>query len=253
LSPDFISVTAGAGGRENSEATIDIASDIKNGYGVESVVHLPGIGLRKPDVSDILEELQLRGIENILALRGDFPEGRTLRKGDFDFASDLIGFINEAAPGKFNIVAACYPEGHSEAPDRGTDMRNLKRKVERGVDQLITQVFFDNGYFYDFLERAAAAGIDVPVEAGIMPLTDLRQIERIVPLCGAALPPKLIAMIDRHGSDPAAMRDAGIAYALEQIVDLIDRGADGIHLYMLNDVDTAQRIHETAAPLLRSE
>jgi methylenetetrahydrofolate reductase (NADPH) len=250
LSPDFISVTYGAGGRENSAATIDIADYIKNECGVESVAHLPGMGLRKADVIDLIVELRRRGIENILALRGDRPEGREVPEGDFTFASDLIEFIHETAPGEFNIIASCYPEGHAEAPDLAADIKNLKRKVDAGADHLITQLFFDNRFFYDFQERIRHVGIEVPVEAGIMPITNSKQISRIVPLCGAALPPKFLDILDRHKDDPDALREAGIEYAIEQIKDLIDIGVDGIHLYTMNDPLIAKKIYEETAPLL---
>jgi methylenetetrahydrofolate reductase (NADPH) len=251
LSPDFISVTYGAGGCENSATTIDIASDVKNSYGIESVAHLPCIGLRKSDVIDILEKLRLNGIENILALRGDRPEGKELPEGEFTFASDLISFIRETAPDDFNIVAACYPEGHNESPDRATDIRNLKSKVDAGADHLISQLFFDNSYFYDFQEIARDTGIDVPIEAGIMPATNRRQIERITTLCGATIPSKFLDMMERYEDDPVAMRDAGIAYAVDQIVDLITRGVDGIHLYTMNDPYVAKRIYNSVKSLLK--
>jgi methylenetetrahydrofolate reductase (NADPH) len=251
LSPDFISVTYGAGGCENSATTIDIASDVKNKYGIESVAHLPCIGLHKPDVLNILEKLSFNGIENVLALRGDRPEGREIPEGDFAFASDLISFIREAAPGDFNIVAACYPEGHAESPDMAADIRNLKLKVDAGADHLISQLFFDNAYFYDFQERARAAGIGVPIEAGIMPAINRRQIERITALCGATIPAKYLDMMERYENDPVAMQDAGIAYAVDQIVDLITRGVDGVHLYTMNEPYVAKRIYKSVASLLK--
>jgi methylenetetrahydrofolate reductase (NADPH) len=251
LFPDFISVTYGAGGCENSATTIDIATDVKNIYGIESVAHLPCIGLKQSDVLDILKKLRMNGIENILALRGDRPEGKDIPEGDFAFASDLIAFIREVAADDFNIVAACYPEGHNESPDRATDIRNLKLKVDAGVDHLISQLFFDNSYFYDFQERARAAGVDIPIEAGIMPATNRRQIERITNLCGATIPAKFLDMMERYENDPVAMRDAGIAYAVNQIVDLITRGVDGIHLYTMNDPYVAKRIYHSVASLLK--
>jgi methylenetetrahydrofolate reductase (NADPH) len=251
LSPDFISDTYGAGGCENSATTIGIASDVKSRYGIESVAHLPGIGLRKSDVLDILEKLRSNGIENILALRGDRPEGKEVPEGDFAFASDLISFIRETAQDDFNIVAACYPEGHTESSDMAADIRHLKLKVDAGADHLISQLFFDNSYFYDFQELARAAGIDVPIEAGIMPATNRRQIERITNLCGATIPAKYLDMMERYEDDPVAMRDAGIAYAVDQIVDLITRGVDGVHLYTMNDPYVAKRIYKSVASLLK--
>lgn len=247
LHPDFISVTYGAGGSENCAATLEIASSIKNKYGIESVAHLPCINLSKEDVLSILRNFRENGIENILALRGDAnPE--IPQCGDFRHASDLIAFIKEN--GNFNIIGACYPEGHPQSENMVNDIRNLKKKVESGCDQLITQLFFDNEYFYRFRERCILAGIDVPVEAGIMPVLNKKQIERMVTLCRVCLPTKFIKMMERYEHNPDAMRDAGIAYAVDQIVDLIAQGVQGIHLYTMNRPDTARRIHDNIAALL---
>ena len=247
LHPDFISVTYGAGGSENCAATLEIASSIKNKYGIESVAHLPCINLSKEDVLSILRNFRENGIENILALRGDAnPE--IPQCGDFRHASDLIAFIKEN--GNFNIIGACYPEGHPQSENMVNDIRNLKKKVESGCDQLITQLFFDNEYFYRFRERCILAGIDVPVEAGIMPVLNKKQIERMVTLCRVCLPTKFIKMMERYEHNPDAMRDAGIAYAVDQIVDLIAQGVQGIHLYTMNRPDTARRIYDNIAALL---
>ncbi len=247
LRPDFISVTYGAGGSENRHATVQIATDIKRQYGIESVAHLPGIHLSKEEVRELLGELRESGVENILALRGDTTPDNPGR-GDFAHASDLIAFIK--AQGDFNVIGACYPEGHAESGGVVPDLRNLKTKVEAGADHLISQLFFDNRYFYQFRERAALAGIAVPIEAGIMPVTNKRQIERMVSLCGATLPEKFIKMMARYEHNPIAMRDAGIAYAVNQIVDLVAQDVDGIHLYTMNNPYIAQRIHEAIASLL---
>ena len=247
LSPDFISVTYGAGGSENSDITLSIASEIKNTYGVESVMHLPCIGLTKADVLNCLDKLRAAGIENILALRGDIPSGGA-PAGDFRYASDLIEFIR--AHGDFNIIAACYPEGHIESPSIVEDIRNLKRKVDAGVDQLVTQLFFDNEYFYRLIERCRVSGIDVPVEAGIMPVVNKKQIERIVSLCGATLPRKFTTMMARYEDNPEALRDAGIAYAVDQIVDLVTNGVQGIHLYTMNRPYVAERISAAVKNIL---
>lgn len=247
LHPDFISVTYGAGGSENCAATLQIASSIKNRYGIESVAHLPCLTLSKEDVLAMLQRFRENGIENILALRGDrnpeMPPG-----GDFRHASDLIAFIKEN--GEFNIIGACYPEGHTESDSMVTDIRNLKKKIDAGCDQLITQLFFDNEYFYRFQERCTLAGIDVPVEAGIMPVLNKKQIERMVTLCGVCLPKKFVKMMERYEAYPDAMRDAGIAYAVDQIVDLIAQGVQGIHLYTMNRPDTARRIYDNISALL---
>ncbi|OPY57612.1 MAG: 5,10-methylenetetrahydrofolate reductase [Pelotomaculum sp. PtaU1.Bin035] len=247
LNPDFISVTYGAGGSENNTATLEIASAIKNNYGIESVAHLPCINLTKNEVLNILEGLKQAGVENILALRGDVNPAFA-PKQDFRYAGDLVSFIKEN--GDFNIIGACYPEGHSECPSLVDDIRNLKIKVDAGTDQLITQLFFDNSYFYSFLERASIVGINVPVEAGIMPVVNKKQIERMVSLCGVKLPKKFITMMEKYENNPVAMRDAGIAYAVDQIVDLMAQGVDGIHLYTMNNAYIAQKIYAAISTLL---
>jgi len=247
LNPDFISVTYGAGGSENKADTLNIASVIKNSYGIESVAHLACINLTKSEVLNMLEEFKNIGIENIFALRGDINPNFT-PKADFKHASDLVSFIKEN--GDFNILGACYPEGHIECPTIAQDIRNLKRKVDAGASHLITQLFFDNNYFYSFQEQVAAAGINVPMEAGIMPVVNKKQIERMVTLCGATLPKKFLSIMERYENNPEAMRDAGIAYAIDQIVDLIAQGVDGIHLYTMNKPYIARRICEAIQSLL---
>ena len=241
LQPDFISVTYGAGGSENCKATLSIASAIKKDYGIESVAHLPCISLSREDVRSQLEEFKLAGIENILALRGDYPENGC-ENGDFQYASDLISFIKEN--GDFNIIAACYPEGHKESEDMFADIRHLKHKVDAGASQLITQLFFDNEYFCRFRERCVLVDIKVPIEAGIMPVTNKKQIERMTSLCGVKLPHKFTAMMEKYEDRPEAMCDAGIAYAVDQIVDLIAQGVDGIHLYTMNNPYVAKKIYD---------
>lgn len=247
LQPDFISVTYGAGGGKNVNKTIKIASDIKNEYGIESVAHLPCISLSEQQVIEVLDSLQTNGIENILALRGDISPDTKLN-GKFFHASDLISFIHERYD--FNIIAACYPEGHSESNNIIEDMNYLKYKVDCGVSQLITQLFLDNDSFYRFRERAAIKGIHVPVEAGIMPVTNKSQIERMVKLCGIKLPKKFMKIIERYEHNPIALRDAGIAYAIDQIVDLISHDIDGIHLYTMNNPYVAKKIYEAVYRLL---
>ncbi len=247
LSPDFISVTYSAGGSDNSASTIAISSAIKNEYNREAVAHLTCISQTKKDVLALLEQMKDNHIDNILALRGDINPAIPVKQ-DFKYASDLIAFIKEH--GDFNIIAACYPEGHSEARCIAADIRNLKTKVDAGVDHLISQLFFDNSYFYNFLERAECAGIDVPIEAGIMPVVNKKQIERMVTLCGVKLPRKFTTMMKRYENNPEAMRDAGIAYAVDQIVDLIAQGVDGIHLYTMNNAYIARKITESIRSLL---
>ncbi len=247
LKPDFISVTYGAGGSSNSAKTISIASDVKNKYNIESVAHLPCINLSEEEVDNILLQLKDNGIENILALRGDIspdvePNGR------FTHANQLIEYIKSKYD--FNIIGACYPEGHVESSSLTQDIRYLKDKVDCGTDQLVTQLFLDNSYFYKFKELTTIAGIDVPIEAGIMPVTSKRQIERMVKLCGISLPKKFIKVIEKYESNPVALRDAGIVYAIDQIVDLISQGVDGIHLYTMNNPYVARKIYEAVHRIL---
>lgn len=247
IQPDFISVTYGAGGGKNGCKTIQIATDIQNRYGVESVAHLPCIGLTKAQAREILNSMQENGIENILALRGDRPDG-TPAAGDFRHASDLIAFIRDNYD--FNILAACYPEIHPESTSAVDDLKWLRYKVECGADHLITQLFLDNDYFYDFREKARIAGINAPIEAGIMPVTNKRQIERMVKLCGVELPKKFVRVLEKYEHNETALRDAGIAYAIDQITDLIADGVDGIHLYTMNNPYIAHKIYDAVQSLL---
>lgn len=247
LAPDFISVTFGALGTKNNQRTLDIASTVKHTYGVESVAHLPSSQFTKRDVQDLLTRFKQLGIDNILALRGDDITEHKEKK-DFHYASDLIEYIK--SEGDFNIIGACYPEGHIESVSILDDVRHLKRKVDSGCDQLISQLFFDNDYFYTFKERTELVGIDVPIQAGIMPVVNKRQIEKMVKMCGVNVPKKFLKMMERYEHHPEAMRDAGIAYAIDQIVDLITQGADGIHLYTMNNPYIAHRIYQAVNQLL---
>lgn len=247
ISPDFISVTYGAGGGQNGCKTIQIASDIKERYGVESVAHLPCIDLTKAQAVEILDSLQAHGIENVLALRGD-RRGDLPATGDFRHASDLISFIKERYD--FNIIAACYPEVHPESVSAVDDLKWLRHKVDCGADHLITQLFLDNKYFMDFSEKARIAGVDIPIEAGIMPVTNKRQIERMVKLCGVQLPKKFVRVLEKYEYNETALRDAGIAYAIDQITDLIAEGVDGIHLYTMNNPYVAQKIFSAVESLI---
>ena len=251
LEPDFISVTCGAGGSEDGSnlRTIEVASAIQNRYHREGIAHLPCIHFSRADVLSMLEELEKNGVRKILALRGDRVPDLT-PKDDFHHASDLVAFIRAHAENRFQIFAACYPEGHTEARDLDTDIYNLRKKVDAGVDRLISQLFFDNEYFYEFLDKARNAGITVPVEAGIMPVTNKKQIERMVTLCGATLPRKFQRVLARYESQPEALREAGIAFATEQIVDLLAHGVDGIHLYTMNNPYVARKISESIRTLL---
>lgn len=247
LKPDFISVTYGAGGSQSSY-TIEIASKIKKDYGIESVAHLPCLYLSEDEAKNIIEKLSREGIENILALRGDrVPDTEPEKR--FGYANELISFIR-GENDNMNILAACYPEGHTESANKIDDLRNLKRKVDSGASHLVSQLFFDNSYFYDFLEKARIAGIETPIEAGIMPVINKKQIERMASLCGASLPVKFLKMMDRYGDSPEAMRDAGIAYAVDQIVDLAANRVDGIHLYTMNNPYIAKRISEAVRSII---
>lgn len=247
--PDFISVTFGAGGSVNNSTTVRIAHDIKTKYGIESVAHMPCIYLTKSDAAKMLDELKANGIENILALRGDLnPDIPAI--GDFEYASDLVKFIN--VYGGFNVIGACYPETHLEASSPAEDIKNLKYKVDCGCNELISQLFFDNNFFYSFLEKCDIAGINVPVEAGIMPVTKKKQIERMTKMCGATLPDKFRKVLDRYEFNDDALRDAGIAYAIDQITDLIANGVSGIHLYTMNDPYVAGHIYEAVKNILKA-
>ena len=248
LNPDFISVTYGAAGSTNKVSTCEIASAIKNKYGVVPAAHLPCINYTKEEILQILDEFKASGIENILALRGDINPDIPPKK-DFKYASELIEFIK--ANGDFDIAGACYPEGHIECDNIIDDIHNLKKKVDAGAEHLISQLFFDNSCFYSFLEKIRIAGINVPVEAGIMPVVNKNQIERMVSLCGASLPSKFTKMMQRYEHSPEAIRDAGIAYAIDQIVDLVSNGADGIHIYTMNNPYVARRISEAVESLIR--
>lgn len=247
LSPSFISVTYGAGGSDGGRRTVELAAAVKQRYGVESVAHLTCNQLDRTEAFAVIRQLQDAGIENVLALRGD-PQPGVLPKRDFLHASDLIAFLREHS--EFHVSGACYPEVHPEAKSAVTDIQNLRRKVDAGAQHLISQLFFDNEAFYRFWERARIAGIHVPIEAGIMPVTNRKQVERMVSLCGATLPRKFRAMLETYEGNTLALRDAGIAYAIDQIVDLIAQGVDGIHLYTMNDAYVATRISSAVRTLV---
>ena len=249
LKPDFISVTYGAGGNAGDTSTCDIASAIKNKYNTPPLAHLTCVNYTKVEIDRILDLLEQNGIENILALRGDINPDITPRN-EFTYASELVAYIKER--GGFHISGACYPEGHIDSVNPVEDIHNLKRKVDAGAEHLISQLFFDNSHFYSFIEKARIAGITVPIEAGIMPVVNKAQIERMVTLCGASLPAKFTKMMQRFEHSPEALRDAGIAYAVDQIVDLIAQGVDGIHLYTMNNSLIAKRIHANIAGLIKA-
>ena len=253
LSPDFISVTFGAGGSENCNNSVEIAKHIKNVCNVESVIHMPALNMTKADAQFVLEQFQQAGINNILALRGYKVEGKE-PANEFLHASDLISFIKEfdskrTDGKKFKIFGACYPELHPQSKDVFEDIDYLKKKVDAGASHLLSQLFFDNTQFYRFLERCQIKGINVPVEAGIMPATNKKSIERMVSMTNAVLPKKFTDMMNRYGDHPEAIRDAGIAYAIDQIVDLVTHGVSGIHLYTMNNPLVARKIYEATKSL----
>lgn len=242
IKPDFISVTYGAGGKAK-DRTVEIASKIKNDYGIESLAHLTCISSTKEDIRRIFDEMRAGNIENVLALRGDIPEDPDFEFPNplhYQYACDLVREVK--AEGNFCIAAACYPETHIECDSKVKDIKHLKEKVDEGVDFLITQLFFDNEIFYRFMEEIDLAGINVPVSAGIMPVLNKNQILRITNLCGCSFPPKFQRILDRYEHNPEALKEAGEAYAIEQIIDLIAWGVRGIHLYTMNKAETAKRI-----------
>ena len=250
LKPDFISVTYGAGGSEaQKNKTCEIASLIKSEYQIEPVSHLTCVGSTKQDIREFLDRLKAEGVHNILALRGDITPNNGII--DFEHASNLASFIKEYDD-SFNISGACYPEGHCDAANMDEDIENLKRKVDAGVSHLVTQLFFDNDHFYEFMDKVEKAGIRVPVEAGIMPVINKAQIERTVSMCGASFPVKFSKMVNKYANDPVALKDAGIAFATEQIIDLINNDVRGIHLYTMNNVETATRITNSISNIIAS-
>ncbi len=246
LKPAFMSVTYGAGGG-TSRYTVDIASDIQD-CGVTPLAHLTCVSSTREKVRSVLKELKLHGIENVLALRGDIPADKKVEQ-DYRYASELIAEIRRT--GDFCIGAACYPEGHVESENKTADIRHLKEKVEAGCDFVTTQMFFDNNILYNYLYRIREAGVTVPVIAGIMPVTNAAQIQRICSMSGTYLPSRFKAIVDRFGEKPAAMKQAGIAYATEQIIDLIANGVKGIHIYSMNNPDVAARIRESLSEILQ--
>lgn len=246
LNPDFISVTYSAGGSGNSSLSLDITEKIGS-MGIIPVLHLPCINYTKEQIDSTLTEAKSRGIENILALRGDInPDIPPVE--DFKHASDLITYLK--SKGDFDITGACYPEGHPDSENLDEDIANLKLKVEAGADHLVSQLFFDNEYFYNFREKTAKAGINVPIEAGIMPVTNKKQIERMVTTCGASLPHKFVKIMQKYEHNPEALRDAGIAYAINQIVDLLASNVDGIHLYTMNNAYVARKISDAVSGII---
>ena len=241
LNPDFISVTFGAGGSLNGSKTIEVAKKIKHDYGIEPVVHLTCLNYAKSEIDEFAKELDSEGIENVLALRGDRNEN-VVPKNDFRHSSDLISYMKKEHD--FCFLGACYPECHPESKDKVDEMKHLKDKVDAGAEVLLSQLFFDNELFFDFNEKCKIAGIDVPVIPGIMPVINVAQIRRMVSLCGASFPEQFTKIIERYENNKEALFDAGLSYAISQIIDLLVSDIDGIHLYTMNNPFVAKRICE---------
>ena len=252
LAPHFISVTASNNKFNIKETTVRLADYIQNDLEIPTIAHLPAIYLTKDKVAETIADLDKVGVQKILALRGDIIPGVEPQK-DFRYATDLIEFIKEQAP-HFDIVGACYPEGHPDSPNQISDIQNLKRKVDAGCSSLVTQLFFDNERFYDFQDKCTLAGIDVPIHAGIMPILNRNQALRLLKTCeNIHLPRKFKAILDKYENDPESLRAAGLAYAVDQIVDLVTQDVAGVHLYTMNNADTAQYIHQATHALFNHQ
>ncbi len=249
-SPDYMSVTYGAGGT-TADNTVKIASHLQNKLGMTALAHLTCVCMTKEKIHSVLHELKQNNISNILALRGDFPPDYSEVEKDkmqYRYAYQLVEEIRNF--GGFCIGGACYPEGHVENENKESDIDNLKYKLDAGIDFFITQLFFDNNMLYSFLYRLAAKGLNLPVVAGFMPVTNAKQIKRMCGLSGATLTPKFKAIIDKFYDKPEALKQAGIAYATEQIIDLISNGVSGIHIYSMNKPEIAGKIMENISEIV---
>ena len=251
LRPSFMSVTYGAGGG-TSKYTLDIAKNIKALYGVPTLAHLTCVSSSRDMVKQKIEEIKAAGITNVMALRGDIPahlENADRSSWDYRHAIDLIYELKNSGA-DFCIGGACYPEIHTESIDRKEDIKHLKEKVDAGCDFLTTQMFFDNNLLYAFLYKIREAGITVPVIPGIMPITNANQIERAIKLSGSFIPQRFKSLVDKFGADPAAMKQAGIAYATDQIIDLYANGITNVHVYSMNKPDVAEKIQSNLSDIL---
>ena len=246
LAPAFMSVTYGAGGG-TSKYTVDIASDLKQKFGVTALAHLTCVSSTREYVHQVVDRLKEHDIHNIMALRGDIPKDGVIQN-DYKYASELVAELKTL--GDFCIGGACYPEGHPEAGTKAEDILHLKEKVDAGCDFLTTQMFFDNDLLYNFLYQIREKGIKVPVVAGIMPVTNAKQMKRILMMSGAQIPAKFRAIVDKFGDNPAAMRQAGVAYATDQIVDLIANGVNAVHVYSMNKPDVAAQIKSSLSEII---
>ena len=245
IRPDYISITYSAGGSKNSR-TAELAKIVKDSYGIEPLAHLTCINSTKQEVGKALQDLVDIGVENVLALRGDRIEGQV--RSDFAYASELVKYIKSVRD--MDVAGACYPEGHPESANIVEDIRHMKIKVDHGVSYLNSQLFFDNDDYLKYLDMVRLAGIDVPIQAGIMPLVKASQLNGIVKMTGAKLPSKISRMYNKFADDPDSLMEAGIAYATDQIVDLLSSGVDGIHLYIMNNAYVARRITQNVQPLI---
>lgn len=235
LEPGFVSVTYGAGG-STRDRTVELVTQIKETTGIEAMAHLTCVGHSKDELKEILDRLVEAKIENVLLLRGDPPKGERVfvpAEGGFQYASQLVEFVRQSDY-PFSLGGACYPEGHVETPSRDEDLKHLKEKVDAGLDFLITQIFFDNAFYFDFVERARRVGINIPIVPGIMPITNFEQVDRMTRMCGATVPMRLLLQLERLKSDPAAVMQLGVAHATVQCMELLSRGVPGIHFYTLN-------------------
>ena len=251
LSPAFMSVTYGAGGG-TSRYTLDIAKEIKQDHGVSTLAHLTCVSSTKETVKARIEDMKAAGIENVMALRGDLTpemEGKDRSAWDYRHAVDLVRELKESGA-DFCIGGACYPEVHPESANQKEDIKYLKEKVDAGCEFLTTQMFFDNNLLYNFLYKIREAGITVPVVAGIMPITNANQVARAVKLSGSFMPQRFKSIVDKFGSDPAAMKQAGIAYATDQIIDLFANNVTNIHVYSMNKPDVAFKVQSNLSDIL---
>lgn len=254
LKPAFMSVTYGAGGG-TSKYTLEIAKNIKESYGVSTIAHLTCVSSTKETVREKIEQIKNAGIQNIMALRGDIPQGMEnddRSRWDYRNAVDLIRELKDYNP-DFCIGGACYPEVHPESINQKDDIKHLKEKVDAGCDFLTTQMFFDNNLLYNFLYKIREAGITVPVIAGIMPITNANQVERAIKLSGSFMPQRFKSIVDKFGSNPDAMKQAGIAYATDQIIDLYANNITNVHVYSMNKPDVAEKIQSNLSDILGAE
>lgn len=251
LCPSFMSVTYGAGGG-TSRYTLDIAKNIEKLYGVPTLAHLTCVSSTKETVHEKIAALKAAGIENVMALRGDIPQeliNSDRSNWDYRYAVDLIKELNADGDG-FCIGAACYPEVHPESATQKDDIKHLKEKIDAGAHFLTTQMFFDNNLLYNFLYKIREAGITVPVIAGVMPITNANQVERAIKLSGSFMPQRFKSLVDKFGSNPAAMKQAGIAYATDQIIDLYANGINAVHVYSMNKPEVAAKIQDNLSCIL---